>query len=47
MPWYYLPMTILITTPIFQIILFFIGSFFIIKNLSKNLLKLENSKENM
>lgn len=47
MPWYYLPVTIFITTPIFQIILFFIGSFIIIKSLSKNLFKLENSKENI
>lgn len=47
MPWYYLPVTIFITTPIFQIILFFIGSFITIKSLSKNLFKLENSKENI
>ena len=47
MPWYYLPITILITTPIFYILLFIIGLFIVIKILGKNLFNLENTKENI
>ena len=47
MPWYYLPITILTTTPIFQILLFLIGFIIIAKSLYKNLISLKNSKENI
>ena len=47
MPWYYLPITILTTTPIFQILLFFIGFFIIANTLCRNLLSLENSNKNI
>ena len=43
LPWYYLPKTILITTPLLHILLFIIGSFFIIKFLIKNIINLENN----
>ena len=47
MPWYYAPIMILITTPIFQISLFVIGFLIISKTLFINLLDLNNSKENV
>ncbi len=47
MPWYYLPITILTTTPIFQILLFFIGFFIIANTLCRNFLSLENSNKNI
>ena len=43
LPWYYLPKIIIITTPLIHILLFIVGSFFIIKILVKNLINLENS----
>ena len=43
LPWYYLPKTILITTPLIHILLFIVGGFFIIKFLVKNLINLENN----
>ena len=47
MPWFYIPTTILITTPLFILILFFIGFFIISKKLIYNLINLENEKENI
>ena len=47
MPWYYAPIIILITTPIFQISLFIIGFLIIAKTLFINLLNLDNSRENV
>ena len=40
-PWYYLPITILITTPISYIVIFFVGSFFILKKSYINLINLD------
>jgi hypothetical protein len=47
MPWTYIPITILITTPIYQILIFIIGFFFISKTLLNNFFNLNNSKENI
>ena len=47
MPWYYIPANILITTPLFVIVLFLIGSIVISKKLLLNLISLENEKENI
>ena len=44
LPWYYLPKTILITSPILYLALLFIGSFYIFKTLVKNLLTLKNER---
>lgn len=46
MPWYYIPITILITSPIFLILIFFVGFIVILKKLMINLFNLEN-KENI
>ena len=47
MPWYYIPANILITTPLFVVVLFLIGSIVISKKLLLNLLSLESEKENI
>lgn len=47
MPWYYVPVTILITTPIYYIVLFLVGSFFIFKKSIINLLNLKNNSDNI
>ncbi len=47
MPWYYIPANILITTPLFVVVLFLIGSIVISKKLLLNLLYLESEKENI
>ena len=47
MPWYYVPITIIITSPFYQIILFFIGFFISINFLLKNLINLDNSNKNI
>ena len=46
MPWYYIPITILITSPIFLILIFFVGFVVILKKLMINLFNLKN-KENI
>ena len=47
MPWYYIPVTILITTPIFYIFIFFTGAFFISKKKLVNLINLKKNNENI
>ena len=47
MPWYYIPVNVLITTPLFVIVLFLIGSIVISKKLLLKLISLENDKENI
>ena len=44
MPWYYVPLTILTTTPIFIILSFFIGFFIILKKFFFNLIELNNDE---
>ena len=47
MPWYYLPITIIITTPFLQIALFIIGFLISIKILFKNFITINDSKKNI
>ena len=47
MPWYYVPITIIITTPIYYLVLFLVGSFFIFKKSIINLLNLKNNSDNI
>ena len=47
MPWYYIPGTILITTPLIIVFTFSIGSYLSIKKLFFNLINLDNGNENI
>lgn len=47
LPWYYLPVTIFITTPLFYSFLFFIGVIFILNYSIRNLLSLDKINKNI
>lgn len=47
MPWYYIPAIILITTPIFYIFIFFVGTFLVTKKILTNLINLKHNNENI
>ena len=47
MPWYYIPITVIITSPLYQVILFFIGFFISISYLWKNLININHSNKNV
>ena len=47
MPWYYIPVTVLITTPLIIVFTFFIGLYLSIKKFFFNLINLNNGNENI